>query len=145
MKHIVLFSALVIGLSGCSWIPWHQKADTAHNDGQVITGDFNRSRLIAQDLANAMAQIPQLDPASVTLYSTRPQSRFGELLLIALQSNNFDLRMGANDSPNLLNYNVFKEPTPAASGNAVYTFLVAAGNVKLKRSYEVDGLGVQPA
>jgi outer membrane protein OmpA-like peptidoglycan-associated protein len=114
-----------------------------------IADDFERSRLIALDLVNALVQIPTLRPASTTLHTARPRSRFGELLVASLQDAGYDLRIGDKASAGWLNYSI--EPVsvvaPAAPvpGTADYTFMVSAGSVKVKRTYRVDSLGVRPA
>jgi len=109
-----------------------------------VTSDFSRSKLIAADFVATIAQIPATDPASTTLYTDEPTTRFGELLLGSLQQAGFDLRFGSEASDYRLAYNAIRDEQPSASGNPVYTFIIAAGEVKLKRSYEVDQYGVRP-
>jgi len=113
-----------------------------------LTGDFNRSKLIAADFVSTMAQLPEINPANTILHTEKPDSRFGQLLLSALQRAGFGLRLGSTQANNWLKYSADQDEQTAAasrSGNPVYTFIVAAGDVKLKRSYEVDSYGVSPA
>jgi len=109
-----------------------------------VTSDFSRSKLIAADFVATIAQIPATDPASTTLHTDEPTTRFGELLLGSLQQAGFDLRFGAESSDYRLAYNAIRDEQLSANGNPVYTFIIAAGDVKLKRSYEVDQYGVRP-
>lgn len=111
---------------------------------EAVTGDFARSRLIAADFATTLSQIPETNPAVTILHTETPSSRFGELLLSALQGAGFDLRLGDNSSNSWLSYSAEQDAQPTLDNNPVYTFIVAAGDVKLKRSYEVDEYGVKP-
>jgi len=110
-----------------------------------VTGDFSRSRLIAADFAATLAQIPETDPAGTVLHTATPASRFGELLLSSLQGAGFDIRLGDDSSSMWLSYTAEQDAQPTIDNSPVYTFIVAAGAVKLKRSYEVDEFGVRPA
>ncbi len=117
-----------------------QKATSA----ETVTGDFARSRLIAADFAATLSQIPETNPAVTILHTETPSSRFGELLLSALQGAGFDLRLGDKSSNKWLSYSAEQDAQPTLDNNPVFTFIVAAGDVKLKRSYEVDEYGVKP-
>lgn len=110
-----------------------------------LTSDFSRSKLIAADFVSTMAQLPESQPSLIVLHIKKPSSRFGEVLLSALQSAGYDLRVGDPKSQNWLGYNAHRDDTLSDAGNPVYTFFVSAGEVKLKRSYEVDRNGVKPA
>jgi len=109
-----------------------------------LTSDFSRSKLIAADFVATIAQIPATDPATTVLHTDKPKTRFGELLLGSLQKAGFDLRVGSESSDIWLAYNAIRDKELSKDGNLVYTFIVAAGDVKLKRSYEVDDYGVRP-
>lgn len=130
------------------------KTDTTKNnidglssDAQTarLTNDFSRSKLIAADFVATMTQFPSTNPSTTILHTDRPTTRFGELLLGALQSAGFDLRIGSESSDFWLNYAASLDKASSEAGNPVYTFVIAAGDVKLKRSYEVDQHGVWPA
>lgn len=110
-----------------------------------LTSDFSRSKLIAADFVATMAQLPESNPRDMVLHTNKPSSRFGELLLGELQRAGYDLRIGDAQSENWLTYNANLDDSLSEKGNPVYTFLVAAGSVKLKRSYEVDKYGIRPA
>lgn len=110
-----------------------------------LTSDFSRSKLIAADFVATMAQLPESKPSAIVLHTNKPSSRFGELLLSALQAAGYDLRVGDTQSENWLGYNANRDDTLSDTGNPIYTFIVSAGDVKLKRSYEVDKFGVKPA
>ncbi len=151
--NVVLKAIAIIGglglLTGCAALPnigpsnnenAQQEADTNR-----LTSDFSRSKLIAADFVSTIAQIPATDPNMTMLHTTRPSTRFGELLLGALQDAGYDLRIGDEGSDYWLDYNASLDNQPSDTGNPVYTFVVAAGEVKLKRSYEVDQYGVWPA
>ncbi len=112
--------------------------------GTELTSDFSRSKLIAADFVATIAQIPATDPATTTLHTDKPTTRFGEVLLGSLQKAGFDLRIGSDSSDPFLVYNAVRDEQPTVDGNPVYTFIIAAGDVKLKRSYEVDQYGVRP-
>jgi len=144
-QSVVLLGVLG-GLGGCGGLPGKKApdADTTADTVQ-LTGDFSRSKLIAADFVATMAQLPEINPASTLLHTGKPVSRFGELFLSALQSAGFDLRIGNAQSSNWLTYNANKDKSVSSQGNPVYTFLVSAGDVRLKRSYEVDQYGVRPA
>ena len=111
-----------------------------------------------------MVQLPELEPARTTLYTEIPASRFGELLVGSLQQAGYDLRLGADAATSTLGYRVEPAADPRANAGksivpdavtgagadeagdgALYTFLVNAGPVRLKRSYRVDLAGVRPA
>jgi len=136
-------------LSGCAGSGGNKSADVAEPvagaDTARLTNDFSRSKLIAADFVATMTQIPSTNPASTILHTTRPNTRFGELLLGALQNAGFDLRIGDESSAFWLDYAASLDAQSSDTGNPVYTFIVAAGEVKLKRSYEVDQYGVWPA
>ena len=109
-----------------------------------LTSDFSRSKLIAADFVATIAQIPATAPSAITLHTAEPKTRFGELLLGSLQQAGFDLRIGSESADSMLVYNAVRDEQSSPAGNPVYTFIIAAGEVKLKRSYEVDQFGVQP-
>ena len=136
--------ALALLGAGCASAPWEsESADVAP------AADFPRSRLVALDFVDAMVQLPELEPARTTLYIERPASRFGELLVGSLQSRGYDLRLGVDGAPTTLGYRVEsgagEVPSGTANGDSLYTFLVEAGTVRLRRSYRVDFDGVRPA
>ena len=111
-----------------------------------LADDFVRSRLIAADFADVIAQLPALDPAATVLTTPAPDSRFGELLFGALQDAGYDMRIGAAGAD--LGYSVARAggaDAEAGGGPGTYTFLVSAGPVKLKRDYAVDAAGIRPA
>lgn len=110
-----------------------------------LTSDFSRSKLIAADFVSTMTQLPESNPSETILHTNKPSSRFGELLLSSLQGAGFDLRIGDARSSNWLAYNAKREDTSSDAGNPIYTFIISAGSIKLKRSYEVDQYGVKPA
>ena len=155
-------AALVLAAlgSGCALI---SSPDAAPSEAPP-DADFPRSRLVALDFVGAMAQLPELEPARTTLYTGIPASRFGEFLVGSLQQAGYDLRLGADAGAVTLGYRI--EATVDAVANpganagsdavtgagpsgaddgALYTFLVNAGPVRLKRSYRVDLAGVRPA
>ncbi len=158
---VALLAGLVSGLFGCAAISSTNNgskdvqtsvapADTSIAESSPIskdtdlTSDFSRSKLIAADFVATIAQIPATAPSVITLFADEPTTRFGELLLGSLQQAGFDLRIGSQSADSMLVYNAIRDEQPSASGNPVYTFIIAAGEVKLKRSYEVDQYGVQP-
>jgi|GEM_PF-831777 len=137
-----------LALAGCGTAdksPTPEVAPVNAPTTAALTGDFSRSKLIAADFVATMSQLPESRPSQTLLHTNKPSSRFGELLLSELQGAGFDLRIGDADSQHWLAYNANREETPSDAGNPVYTFIVAAGNIKLKRSYEVDQYGVRPA
>jgi len=113
--------------------------------GVELSGDYSRSKLIAADFVGTITQIPATNPATTVLHTDEPTTRFGELLLGTLQKAGFDLRVGSDSADTWLAYNAIREEQLSDEGNPVYTFIIAAGDVKLKRSYEVDQFGVRPA
>ena len=146
--------------SGCALT---SSPDAASSEAPPDT-DFPRSRLVALDFVGAMAQLPELEPARTTLYTGIPASRFGELLVGSLQQAGYDLRLGTDPGEATLGYRVEAMADPGADPGAesgsgavagvtpggaddgtLYTFLVNAGPVRLKRSYRVDLAGVRPA
>lgn len=157
MRHMVLsnrklrlfvISTMAILLASCANTQTNRAASQADNDSLNIaelTGDFSRSKLIAADFVSTLARLPESKPSETVLHTTKPSSRFGELLLGALQQAGFDLRIGNKQSQRWLAYNANRDETLSDSGNAIFTFIIAAGNIKLKRSYEVDQYGIKPA
>jgi len=116
-------------------------------DGVAATpraDDFPRSRQVALDFVDTMARIPELKPSLTTLYTARPRSRFGEILVVSLQNAGYDLRLGAEGDAETLAYDVQANEV-AASDDAEYTFRVRAGTVRMQRSYGVDDAGIRPA
>lgn len=143
---VVALAAAV--LTGCATTPSSTKSGSAPADAPStaqLTSDFSRSKLIAADFVATMTQLPESKPSVIVLKTNKPSSRFGELLLSALQGAGYDLRIGDTQSQNWLGYNANRDDTLSDSGNPIYTFIVSAGEVKLKRSYEVDAYGVKPA
>ena len=136
---LALAAALALS-SGCSIL------GSAGTDGAdavpSVVDDFPRSRHVALDFVDAMATLPALAPRGTTLYAARPPSRFGGILVGALQSAGYDLRLGADDAPLTLDYDV----SAAAPGDDVgrYTFRVVADGVRLERSYVADVAGIRP-
>jgi len=143
VKRLILI-VLTGVLAGCGSNAKVKSGDDA-NTAASLTGDFARSKVIAQDFTNTMVQIDEIDPRTTALYTVRPESRFAQLLLGQLQTAGFDLRVGESASGTDLRYSIDRERKRSKVGNPVFTFIVSAGQVKLKRSYEVDSFGVQPA
>lgn len=148
-KMVLCVVALVAAvLTGCATAPSSTRSGSVPADAPStvqLTSDFSRSKLIAADFVSTMTQLPESKPSVIVLHTNKPSSRFGELLLSALQGAGYDLRIGDTQSQNWLGYNANRDDTLSDSGNPVYTFIVSAGEVKLKRSYEVDTYGVKPA
>ena len=145
---LCVFATAAVFLAGCAASPSTSRSSAVPADAlstAELTSDFSRSKLIAADFVATMTQLPESRPASIVLYTNKPSSRFGELLLSALQGAGYDLRIGHSQSQNWLAYNANRDESLSESGNPIYTFIVAAGDIKLKRSYEVDKYGVKPA
>ncbi len=141
--------AMVVTLSGCSSVAMLKKQSpepktTPLVESAELTGNFSRSKLIAADFATTMVQLPELDPSTTIVSTSKPSSRFGSLLLLALQNAGYDLRIGNQESSNWLEYDVNRDGASSLSGNPVFTFYVSSGQVKLKRSYEVDSVTIRP-
>ena len=139
---ILLIICLAVGLSGCA----HLSSSQAEDDPAdlVLEQDFNRSKLIAADFVATLAQIEETNTSNLLLQVDNPNTRFGELLLSALQKSGYSIRLGGDSGQKTLDYASNRDEQLSNSGNPVYTFIVAAGSVKLKRAYEVDQTGVWP-
>lgn len=142
---LVLAGCAGLGIGGKRDNTEKSAADKAGPHAIKLTGDFSRSKLIAADFVATLTQLPETNPTETTLQTGKPASRFGQLLLSALQRAGYDLRSGNQEAPNWLTYTADEGETLSDYGNPVYTFIVSAGDVKLKRSYEVDQHGVRPA
>ena len=143
MIKIALLTVGTIVLSSCSSFPWSEESNSpqANVNGEIVN-DFTRSRLIARDLVNALVQLPELAPKSTKLFTAKPGSRFAELLLSELLDSGYDLRIGSKASNPWLDYTISSDSAGVAG---IYTFVLSAGSIKIKRSYDVDDRGVQPA
>ncbi len=137
----LLILCVVVGLSGCAHLSFSKDDDPSN---LVLEQDFNRSTLIAADFAATLVQIEETNTSNLLLQADNPSTRFGELLLSALQKSGYSIRLGVDSIENTLDYATNRDEEPSNSGNPVYTFIVAAGPVKLKRAYEVDQTGVRP-
>jgi len=140
---------LACSLGGCTAIP-RISPDSRPESGKSpgVENDFQRSRLIALDFVETMVQLPELTPGRTTLMTARPASHFGEILMSVMQNAGYDLRMGKGQSANSLVYTITRETaldSQQTGGEVVYTFMVSAGSVKLKRTYRVDTNGISPA
>ena len=149
----LIIPAMVVSLSACSSVsmlkkqagePQSQTVSPTVSESSDLTGNFSRSKLIAADFATIMVQLPELDPNNTIISTAKPSSRFGSLLLLALQNAGYDLRVGNKQSSNWLEYDVNRDGSSSLSGNPVFTFYVSSGQVKLKRSYEVDSITIKP-
>jgi len=149
----LIILAMVVSLSACSSVSMLKKQaggpqaatkSPTVSESSDLTGNFSRSKLIAADFATIMVQLPELDPNTTIISTAKPSSRFGSLLLLALQNAGYDLRIGNNQSSNWLEYDVNRDGTSSLSGNPVFTFYVSSGQIKLKRSYEVDSITIKP-
>lgn len=149
---LVLFTFLV---SGCSYIPYldrfHASAGVQDNT-LAIASDYERSRLIALDLVNTLQQIPAVAPKSTRLFADQPINQFGRIFYSEMQDAGYDLRVGQESEDRRLLYRIVldsarAEPVSMGQGNeapALYTFYVAAANIKIKRQYRADSQGVWP-
>ena len=145
----LMILAMVVSLSACSSVSMFKKQAPEPQNDQLsesndLIGNFSRSKLIAADFASTMVQLPELNPDNTIVSTARPSSRFGSLLLLALQNAGYDLRIGNQQSANWLEYDVNRDGASSLSGNPVFTFYVSSGQVKLKRSYEVDSVTIRP-
>jgi len=134
-------------LSACSILP-ERSPNTSATAVAELANDFERSRLIALDLVNALVQISTLSPAHTTLYTARPNSRFGALLVAGLQDAGYELRVGSSESTRWLSHTIVKDALPHTQSSVTvagdYTFIVSVGMVKVKRTYRVDARRVRP-
>jgi len=138
----LLVASLVL-VGGCASVRSGQEPDAPA--ATYIVDDFPRSRLVALDFVEAMARLPELDPARTTLHTSNPPSRFGEILVASLQQAGYDLRLDAAGTATTLGYAVREEPPGEQTEDRYYTFFVEAAGVELKRRYRVDAEGIRPA
>jgi len=142
----LLTGVAALFLAGCA--NTQTAPESSSNDAPTIdelTDNFSRSKLIASDFVSTLTQLPETSPAQTVLHTSQPSTRFGELFLSSLQRAGFDLRIGNTQSQRWLVYYANRDENLSTSGNPVYTFIVSAGDIKLKRSYEVDQYGIRPA
>jgi len=129
---LVVFSLL---LSGCSLL----SLDWFGSD------DIERSRmerLVADDFAEVLAQLKPTDPNIGPLSMSRPESAFGNSLMVALRSSGFSLIF--TDDPGadaFVRYNV--ESLENQFG-ASLGYRVSANEVTLSRDYKMKASGVFP-
>jgi len=114
----------------------------------LLTTDYLRSRLIAEDLVAALVQLPELSPQRTPLVTDAPDSRFAVRLLGALQDAGYELRLAA-DGPaddaiaTRLSWRIVAPSD--RSPISPWTFTLKAGRVELQRRYRTDEHGVRPA
>jgi len=145
-RAVALLLAGVILVTACATTPRDASAPAA----TAIVADFPRSRQVAIDFVDAMSVLPALVPGDTTLFTTRPTSRFGEILVATLQGVGYDIRLGVEESPVTLDYDVSavaREGGGKGGGeedpDGRYAFLVVANGVRLERRYVADLVGIR--
>lgn len=142
----LLMGVATLFLAGCATTQTSPESSPAGAPTiDELTSDFSRSKLITSDFVSTLTQLPETLPAQTVLHTSQPSTRFGELFLSSLQRAGFDLRIGNTQSQRWLVYYANRDENLSSNGNPIYTFIVSAGDVKLKRSYEVDQYGIRPA
>ena len=105
-------------------------------------GDL-RSRLVARDLVNTLAQIPELDPVTAGIRMADPQSRYGSVLVSELERVGYIVRKGASpEAENFLSYSV---RSIAHIDGPAYEFGLTVRAIKLRRQYRLQGDAIVPA
>lgn len=152
MHRLTITILLLSVLSGCGHAQKFLYGTPEPEPELTIANDYERSRLIALDMVNTLVQIPDLDPSDLVLFADQPVNQFGRILFSVLQDAGYDLRIGVQSESDRLLYDIVQDAAVPASVaadtgvelEALYTFYIAANDVKVKRQYRTNAVGVWP-
>lgn len=138
----VFLVGVITTLSACTLLPglgWKSEPETELK-AEFATG---RSTLVAMNLVDVMAQIPELQPHRTVLSFARPDSSYGRILARQLQRAGYGLRQSAN--PRARNHLAYTILATGSDKGPEYEFTLAVGKIKVRRLYALEGSQIYPA
>jgi len=100
-------------------------------------------RLISIDLVSALVQLPDVNPTSVTLQVTPPQTGFGNLVVRALEDAGYGLQRVSADQG--LHYVQYLERFAETDAGPITDYVLRVGDISIERQYIENDNGVYPS
>jgi len=105
--------------------------------------ELRQLQLITSNLVSALVQIPEMQPAVVTLQVSRAQTIFGNTLIMALENAGFGLQLvSADQGKNYVSYG--KRYSETDSG-PITDYEIAIGKLSVRREYITTDSGIFPS
>lgn len=147
LRYMVLAVAMLAGCviptppaSDDTWLP-RSVADDAQTIAAVADVDaeaVRRLQLISTNFVSALAQLPEMDPGTLTLQLSRPSTPFGLALVRALEDAGYGLQRVSADQG--LNYLSYRRRVAQTDAGEVIDYGLSIGRISLDREYvERDG------
>jgi len=110
---------------------------------QSTTEELRQLQLISSNLVSALVQIPEMQPAVITLQVSQAQSAFGNTLLLALENAGFGMQLvSADQGKNYVSYGKRFSETDAGP---ITDYEIAIGKISVRREYITTDTGVFPS
>lgn len=132
----VLWLALLLLLSGCA-------SNAEVEKTQPLVAKPDGLDLIVTDLVSTMIQIPNYNPVVTTLQFARPNTVFGEKLLVAVRQAGYGVQLVEGDlGPNYVSY---AERLANTDLGEVTDYLINVNELEIRREYRNTENGVYPS
>ncbi len=107
------------------------------------TEELRQLQLIASNLVSALVQIPELQPAVVTLQVSRAETAFGNTLIRALENAGFGLQLVSADQGK--NYVSYGKRFSETDSGPITDYDIAIGKLHVRREYITTDTGIFPS
>jgi len=104
---------------------------------------LERLKLISVDLVSALVQLPAVNPSTVTLQVTQPQTAFGNLVVRALEDAGYGLQRVSADQG--LHYVQYSQRYGETDAGPITDYVLRVGDVSVDREYIENEDGVFPS
>ena len=105
--------------------------------------ELRQLQLIASNLVSALVQIPELQPAVVTLQVSRAQTIFGNTLIRALENAGFGLQLVSADQGK--NYVSYGKRFSETDSGPITDYDIGIGKLSVRREYITTDSGIFPS
>jgi len=104
---------------------------------------LERLKIISVDLVSALVQLPAVNPNTVTLQVTQPQTAFGNLVVRALEDAGYGLQRVSADQG--LHYVQYSQRYGETDAGPVTDYVLRVGDISVDREYNENENGVFPS
>jgi hypothetical protein len=109
----------------------------------VSADEMRQLQLVSTNLVSVLMQLPEMQPATVTLQVSRPVSAFGNTLIRALEDAGYGLQRVSADQGQ--NYTTYSKRHSETEAGPISDFELSVGNISIGREYIVNNRGIFPS
>jgi len=107
------------------------------------TDELRQLQLVSSNLVSALVQIPELQPAVVTLQISQAQSAYGNTLIRALENAGFGIQLVSADQGK--NYVSYGKRFSETDSGPITDYEIAIGKISVRREYITTDRGIFPS